>query len=201
MNMAQRIQKLRKEKGISQEELANALNISRQAVSKWEGQQSVPDLDNIIALSIYFDVTTDYILKGTQTQPNPKNHIIISKTLYMVSAALLLIGLLFTIFDWYEHVSMYSIWIGLVIQICGGICYGVSTFVSTAKAHFLVKWCNATCALFIPLAFLIHFGFRLLFSSYSQLLFDLVFFPLYIVLSIGLYYFLKKRNTKKAYIK
>ena len=121
MNMAQRIQTLRKEKGISQEELANALNISRQAVSKWESQQSLPDLDNIVALSIYFNVTTDYILKGTQTQIHTKKHIVISKTLYMVSAALLFIGLLFTIFDWYEHVSMYAVLIGIVIQICGGI--------------------------------------------------------------------------------
>ncbi len=201
MNMAQRIQTLRKEKGISQEELANALNISRQAVSKWESQQSLPDLDNIVALSIYFNVTTDYILKGTQTQIHTKKHIVISKTLYMVSAALLFIGLLFTIFDWYEHVSMYAVLIGIVIQICGGICYGVATFVSTAKAHFLIKWCNAACALFIPLAFLIKFGFGLILSSYSMLLFDVVFFPVYILLVIGLYYFLKKRDTQKAYIK
>ena len=201
MNMAQRIQGLRKEKGISQEELANALHISRQAVSKWEGQQSVPDLDNIIALSVYFDVTTDYILKGTETQSHTKQHIMMSKTLYMVSSALLLIGLLFTIFDWYEHKSMFSIWIGLVIQICGGICYGIATFLSTVKAHFLIKWCDTTCALFLPLAYLVHFGFRLLFSSYTSLLYDLVFFSLYILLGIGLYYFFKKRSTEKAYIK
>ncbi len=201
MNMAQRIQTLRKEKGISQEELANALNISRQAVSKWESQQSLPDLDNIVALSIYFNVTTDYILKGTQTQIHTKKHIVLSKTLYMVSAALLFIGLLFTIFDWYEHVSMYAVLIGVVIQICGGICYGVATFVSTAKAHFLIKWCNTAFALFIPLAFLIKFGFGFILSSYSILLFDVVFFSVYILLAIGLYYFFKKRDTQKAYIK
>lgn len=201
MNMAERIQVLRKEKGISQEELANALNISRQAVSKWEGQQSVPDLDNIIALSVYFDVTTDYILKGTEIQIHTKKQIVISKTLYMVSAALLLIGLLFTILDWYEHKSMLSIWIGLVIQMCGGICYGIGTMLSDTKAHFLIKWCDTTCALFLPLAYLIHLGFGLLFSSYSSLLYDLVFFPLYVLLSISLYYFFKKRSTEKAYIK
>lgn len=66
MNLADRIQRLRKEKGISQEELANVLGVSRQAVSKWESEQSIPDLDKIIALSEYFAVTTDYILKGTE---------------------------------------------------------------------------------------------------------------------------------------
>lgn len=59
-------QKLRKEKGMSQEELANEIGVSRQAVSKWESEQSVPDIDKIIFMSEYFDVTTDYILKGVE---------------------------------------------------------------------------------------------------------------------------------------
>ena len=67
MNVQERIQELRKQKGISQEELANELGISRQAVSKWESGQSFPELDNIIALSDYFGVSADHILKGTET--------------------------------------------------------------------------------------------------------------------------------------
>ena len=63
MNISQKILLQRKKKGISQEDLANALNVSRQAVSKWESSQSVPDMDKIIALSNYFNVTTDYLLK------------------------------------------------------------------------------------------------------------------------------------------
>ena len=63
MNISQKILLQRKKKGISQEDLANALNVSRQAVSKWESSQSVPDMDKIVALSIYFNITTDYLLK------------------------------------------------------------------------------------------------------------------------------------------
>ena len=48
MNMADRIQYLRKSKGISQEELADKVGVSRQAVSKWESEQSTPDLEKII---------------------------------------------------------------------------------------------------------------------------------------------------------
>ena len=66
MNMANRIRDLRKQKGISQEELADKIGVSRQAVSKWESEQSVPDLDKIIIMSEYFEVTTDYILKGIE---------------------------------------------------------------------------------------------------------------------------------------
>ena len=54
---------LRKKAGWSQEELANQLNVTRQSVSKWEGAQSVPDLDKVIQLSRIFGVTTDYLLK------------------------------------------------------------------------------------------------------------------------------------------
>ena len=64
MTIADRIQNLRKTKGISQEELADNIGVSRQAVSKWESEQSTPDVEKIILLSEYFEVTTDYLLKG-----------------------------------------------------------------------------------------------------------------------------------------
>ena len=66
MNMADRIQYLRKTKGISQEALADKVGVSRQAVSKWESEQSIPDLEKIIIMSDLFGVTTDYILKGIE---------------------------------------------------------------------------------------------------------------------------------------
>ena len=69
MTLADRIQQLRKQKGISQEELADRVGVSRQAVSKWESAQSVPDLDKILLLSDYFEVTTDYLLKGIEPVP------------------------------------------------------------------------------------------------------------------------------------
>lgn len=54
MNMADRIQYLRKAKGLSQEDLADRVGVSRQAVSKWESEQSTPDLEKIIILSDIF---------------------------------------------------------------------------------------------------------------------------------------------------
>ena len=70
MTMADRIQSLRKTKGISQEELADQIGVSRQAVSKWESEQSNPDLEKVILLSEYFEVTTDYLLKGIEPKPD-----------------------------------------------------------------------------------------------------------------------------------
>lgn len=70
MTIADRIQSLRKSKGMSQEELADAAGVSRQAVSKWESEQSTPDLDKVIILSEIFDVTTDYLLRGIEPVEN-----------------------------------------------------------------------------------------------------------------------------------
>ena len=63
MILADKIIKLRKKSGMSQEELAERMGVSRQAVSKWESAQSIPDLDKILMLSSLFSVTTDYLLK------------------------------------------------------------------------------------------------------------------------------------------
>ena len=62
MNVSEKIRTLRKSKGMSQEELAGQVNISRQAVSRWENGTALPDADNIVQLSKLFGVTTDYLL-------------------------------------------------------------------------------------------------------------------------------------------
>jgi len=63
MIIADKIIGLRKKNGWSQEELAEKMNVSRQAVSKWESAQTTPDLEKVLALSKLFGVTTDYLLK------------------------------------------------------------------------------------------------------------------------------------------
>ncbi len=63
MILADKILYQRKKLGLSQEELAEQLNVSRQSVSKWEGAQSIPDMDKIVKLSNLFSVSIDYLLK------------------------------------------------------------------------------------------------------------------------------------------
>jgi len=63
MILADKIIQLRKKSGWSQEELANRLGVTRQSVSKWEGGQSVPDLERLLQMSRIFGVSTDYLLK------------------------------------------------------------------------------------------------------------------------------------------
>lgn len=62
MKLSEKLYKLRKEHGLSQEQLADALGVSRQAISKWEGGAAIPEVEKLLALSKYFGVTTDYLL-------------------------------------------------------------------------------------------------------------------------------------------
>ena len=63
MILADKITALRKKASWSQEELAEQLGVTRQSVSKWEGAQSVPDMDKVVQMSRLFGVTTDFLLK------------------------------------------------------------------------------------------------------------------------------------------
>lgn len=71
MILADKIILLRKKAGWSQEELAEQLNVTRQSVSKWEGAQSIPDINKIIQLSKIFGVTTDYLLRDELEEEKP----------------------------------------------------------------------------------------------------------------------------------
>ena len=63
MILAEKIALLRRRSGLSQEELAEQMQVSRQSVSKWESGTSIPDLEKILRLSALFGVSTDFLLK------------------------------------------------------------------------------------------------------------------------------------------
>ena len=71
MILADKIIDLRKKNGWSQEELAEKLGVSRQAVSKWESAQAIPDLGRVLAMADLFSVTTDYLLRDENEAPTP----------------------------------------------------------------------------------------------------------------------------------
>ena len=73
MNLNEKIQNLRKQVGISQEQLAERLNVTRQAISKWETGECLPDIENILQLSDIFGVSVDYLLKNQQTEVSPSS--------------------------------------------------------------------------------------------------------------------------------
>ena len=71
--LSEKIYKLRKRSGLSQEQLAEQLNVSRQAISKWESGASVPESEKLIAISKYFGVSIDYLVSDRDGEEPEEN--------------------------------------------------------------------------------------------------------------------------------
>lgn len=99
MAFGEKLQLLRKQSGLSQEQLATQLGVSRQAVSKWELNDSLPDTDKVIQISDIFQVSLDYLLKEGVPKRNEE---------------LILTG---------NHSKKYMLWIGLGLILFSAISY------------------------------------------------------------------------------
>ena len=73
MTLGENLQRLRKEKGLSQEDVAQALFVSRQSISKWETDKAELGVDNLKALANLYEVTLDHLIGRPQTRRTPKN--------------------------------------------------------------------------------------------------------------------------------
>ena len=100
MTIGERLLKLRKEKNISQEELANVLDVSRQTISKWETDQTTPDFDKIIPICNYFNITSDELLSGKKDIVEEKKKDIKSRFAanLAISVGLYITSIIFIIF-------------------------------------------------------------------------------------------------------
>ncbi|NBK93061.1 XRE family transcriptional regulator [bacterium 1XD21-13] len=139
MNVADRIQNLRKAKGISQEGLADQIGVSRQTVSKWESEQSLPDLEKIILLSEYFEVTTDYLLKGIEPKPDTPEKWIDARVFAVTGTALNFIGLVAAIMVWIEEQTTEAVAIGLIIMAMGCMIMAIGQFIGENRKSAL-RW-------------------------------------------------------------
>ena len=159
MNLADRIQYLRKQKGYSQEDLADKVGVSRQAVSKWESEQSTPDLEKVIAMSELFEVTTDYLLKGIEplpkdvTQPKKKPN---ASIFSLAGTAFNLIGVIASAMIWYDEQNAAAIAIGAIFIVIGCMIYGIGITISDEETKSIAKQkfisINIWTVPFIPLA-------------------------------------------------
>ncbi len=118
MNIGERIYELRRKNSMSQEDLAEKMNVSRQSISKWESNQSVPEVEKIIQLSNIFNVSTDWILKGEnskkQTSQSNKNNL---KSVQTVSTALNYTGFVIGTFILFEKQAVWAVAVPIVFSI------------------------------------------------------------------------------------
>lgn len=200
--MADRIQYLRKAKGLSQEELADKIGVSRQAVSKWESEQSTPEIENVVIMSDVFEVTTDYILKGIEpvTGKEQKSKTNIGNVLYIASNALVASGLLCALGGWHARQTMVAVFGGMVIQVLGIAGYFTGKALSGEKAPLFTTWFNMVGAVFMPLSMATGFVSVLVFKQgwvapYPVDIFHgLLFGGVFIAFSLASYRVLKSRE-------
>lgn len=198
MNIAERIQVLRKARGISQEELADKTGVSRQAVSKWESGQSTPDVDKVIIMSEYFDITTDYILKGIEPiySKEEKSSIMTSKVLYIASTAFLAIGLLCAFGSWYEAQSAESIWGSMIIQVVGVVAYFIGRLLSQCRAPLIISWLNIIIVLFMPISLVVLWIQNKVIAPYpTDIISGIVFILAYVIIIVASFIVIKKYKT------
>ena len=205
MNLSDRIQYLRKARGISQEGLADQIGVSRQAVSKWESEQSMPDLDKIISMSDYFEVTTDYLLKGMEPvvqkeeEQSIKHRRIASNICYQLSLGFVGLGIILSIIlaDFLK-VSILLTPV-LIVQGVGLLVWGMGHNLSEVRPSFQVKLALILFLLFVPLGFLSNVLFPLgkIFPYPTSLAASLTFVTFYLILGVCISLFLKKQDWKQ----
>ena len=206
MNIADRIQHLRKQKGISQEELADKIGVSRQAVSKWESEQSTPDVEKLILLSDYFETTTDYLLKGIEPVKEYEkkwNAPVFSVAGTVCNAA----GLVLTICIWIERRTAYAAGIGLIFMLLGTGIFLTGQLIGSkekekAREFFLLP--NVWILSFLPVMYFFYIASS--FSGYlapvplpswgDALLLFVVRWSVYIILCVAVDMAVIKRRRK-----
>lgn len=94
MAISEKIYMLRKKSGLSQEQLAEQLNVSRQAISKWESGQSIPESDKLLAISQYFNITLDFLMKDDTEQGDSYDNVQINNSLQSPEHSKWLLGII-----------------------------------------------------------------------------------------------------------
>lgn len=151
MTLADRIQNLRKTKGISQEELADKIGVSRQAVSKWESEQSSPDLEKVILLSDYFEVTTDYLLKGIEPKPDTREKRMPDARIFSAGGtAVNFIALITAVTLWIEKQTPSCVAVECMFFAIGCLLFAIGQFIGEQKTP-AKKWFFAVNVWFIAL--------------------------------------------------
>lgn len=141
--MGQRIKTMRKKMQLSQDDLADLLNVSRQTISKWETQEFLPDAYNLIKLSKIFNITVDEILTGSSLSKYSSRIIInnlkadymkaINKgTFYLISSGILFIINIIVLLIYINSDKLFNIFLWIAIALFAALfSLGVRMFVKS----------------------------------------------------------------------
>ncbi|MGI5984444.1 MAG: DUF3955 domain-containing protein [Clostridiales bacterium] len=154
MDFGEQFRNIRKERGLTQEQVAKKLNVSRQAISNWENNKNLPDLEMVVELSLAFDLSLDQLILGGKDMNNITEKLIkdgsetrrakMNLIAIIIGAALLLIGVTCIIIkansveyidaQGFLHENFFLIPIGFLF-----IFSGLVTFVATGIKNIATK--------------------------------------------------------------
>lgn len=193
MKLSDKIIKLRKIKGWSQEELGEKLNVSRQAISRWESNTAQPDATNILKISKLFGVTSDYLLNDDFESDNdlPKVKEIKSDGIQQIMIFMITLEVMTLIIQFMSTIILQSVLFGILsfipfVAMIGGFEYAYqkkSTEVNETTRGFRKKFykISAWLGLYFPVRFtvtiLAHFYPR----PYSSIVLECVIFAIYLM--------------------
>ena len=86
MNFSEKLKEIRKNEGLSQEQLAEKIGVSRQAITKWETGKGLPDVENMVIIAEIFKTTLDELLRGSAVRQEPKASVFVSETIYDIDS-------------------------------------------------------------------------------------------------------------------
>lgn len=193
MKLSDKIIKLRKINGWSQEELGEKLNVSRQAISRWESNTAQPDATNILKISKLFGVTSDYLLNDDFESDNdlPKVKEIKSDGIQQIMIFMITLEVMTLIIQFMSTIILQSVLFGILsfipfVAMIGGFEYAYqkkSTEVNETTRGFRKKFykISAWLGLYFPVRFtvtiLAHFYPR----PYSSIVLECVIFAIYLM--------------------
>lgn len=123
MKLGERIHQFRTERNLSQGDLADALNVSRQSVSKWETDTSVPELDKLVKLCELFGVSLDELVRGVEPEKQPANPLPAlmadRKQYARLTLGVMLLAMAVMACFWYADDTMFGLALAAIPAVCG----------------------------------------------------------------------------------
>ena len=155
MKLNENIYNFRKEKGLSQEVLAEKVNVSRQTISNWELGETTPNPKQLISLSKAFNTSID-ILVGNAIENNDKK--VDARIFTICGTSMNFIGLIIAIMIWIEEQSSTAVAIGLILMAIGCMIFAIGQIVGNNKKNTLIYYflINIWVLILIPYSYLFN---------------------------------------------
>jgi transcriptional regulator with XRE-family HTH domain len=212
MKLSDKIIGLRKSNGMSQEDLAEKLNVSRQAISRWESGTAMPDASNILQLSKLFGVTTDYLLNDDYQSDNdlPKVKEVQNDNLGQIMIYLVTLEVMVLLMQFMTTVILQNVFFGFLsfipfVAAIGGFEYAYQKKAASATEktkNFRRKFykISAWLGLYFPVRFIVSIAARFYPRPYYTLVLEVIILVIYFAaatcvnLSIDKSYLPKEQN-------